>query len=406
MTPGEAMTRATDAIRRLSRDERGAAAVIVALALPVLAGAGALAVDLSQYRFIDNRLQSAADAAALAAVRDLDDRPALVATALDFAGRNVPASFGTVTGPDDVVIGIFDAATGTFTPDPGPDANAVRVAAVRSPDRGNAPRRFLGLMLGEGAATIGATAIAARQLTLQYEPPERLDLDPDAGDFNEMYAYCFDYEGSGPPESRRSQMTLIANNLSPAANANIGTVSHGNAQPVPAEIDWPVCGRGESLSFRLRNIRHAKAQPVLWGNPNAEICISGCGGPNPVRRRIGRAEHNHFTDTVISGGSEQYNLVHNVLETFRCDSANCATELADGTIPRNQRNRTPNVETRPCMPGRYMYFGWEDRPPSPQGQAGHWTDPGWTDTDYDDIVIVLRCPVTGVLGDGMARLVR
>jgi hypothetical protein len=53
-----------------------------------------------------------------------------------------------------------------------------------------------------------------------------------------------------------------------------------------------------------------------------------------------------------------------------------------------------------------MYFGWEDRPPGQPGPNANWTDPAWTDTDFDDIRIVMKCPAEGFLGDKLVRLVR
>jgi hypothetical protein len=390
--------------RRLLRDERGGIAILVAIGAAALLGAGALAVDLGHYRLTQNRLQSAADAAALAAVAELDDPATAIATAIDFAGRNVPPSYGTIITAGDVTIGVYDAETMTFTPGAGPDVNAVRVVTARSPARENGVPRALALIYGRDAATISARAIAARQRWLQYEAPEVMNLAPNAGDFNEMYAYCFDMRGDGPPESRRSQMTLIANNdPSGIAVAQSG----GRVSPVPQPIAWPRCKDGESLSFRMRNIRHVKTYPVLWDNPDARICIARCNSGNPDLRRIGRAEHNYYTDTIITGGVETHaGLAEPILERIRCDSPGCQTELADGTIPQNRTDPAPIEDNRPCTPGRYIYLGWEDRPPGRSGAHSHWTDPAWTDRDYDDIRIVLRCPSTGMLGDGLTRLVR
>jgi hypothetical protein len=358
-----------------------------------MVGAGALAVDLSQFRLAQNRLQSAADAAALAAVQRIDEPEEAVAEAVTFARRNVPDTFGTVAGEADVAVGIYDPESGTFTPGGGADANAVRVITVRSTERGNGVPRALGLIFGREGATVSAMAIAARQQHLFYEAPESVSLPPDAGDFNEMYAYCFDYKGGGSAESRRSQMTLIANN-DPSGAAVAAAMAAGvpNVGPVPNPVTWPECGEGESLSFRMRNIRHAKSFPDLWANP--------------AGRSFGRPEWNYFTDTEIINGVEHFALTEAILETIRCDSEACETELADGTIPNNQKHRDPIRDARPCMPGKYMYFGWEDRPPGRPGASSSWTDPAWTDRDYDDIRIVMKCPERGMLGDGMTRLVR
>lgn len=54
-------------IERLRRDERGGAAVMVALSLPVVVGFIALGVEVGEWYVIERRLQAAADAAAFAA---------------------------------------------------------------------------------------------------------------------------------------------------------------------------------------------------------------------------------------------------------------------------------------------------------------------------------------------------
>jgi Flp pilus assembly protein TadG len=367
---------------RLARDRRGAAATVFALAVPGLIGAAALAVDTANYFAVRSRMQAAADAAALAAVGSLDTPDQSVADAVEFAARNVPDSYGTVATAADVEIGIF-SMDGGFVPGGGADANAVRILVERSVDRGNAALPILSFILGETATTIRASAVAARQLRVQYQPPERINLDNEAGDFNEIYAYCYDPDGGGTRESRRSQMTLVSNNL--PAGTDVGAFTSGVVTENPPEtVDWPQCDVGETLSFRLRNVRHAKSLSSLWANP----------GQAP-----GRPEHNYFTDTEIENGVEQFDLGYAMLETKRCDTADSCD------VPRG-RNRTAGLEDQPCMPGKFMYFGWEDRPPGQPGASSTWTDPAWTDRDFDDIVIVLKCPSTGRLGDGLARLVQ
>jgi hypothetical protein len=376
--------------RRLAADRRGATAFVFAAFTPVLLGAGALAVDMAHYRFVDNRLQSAADSAALAGVKALDDPAVALSDAVEFAQRNVPDNYGTVTTAADVTIGVYNPVAGSFTPGGGAAANAVRVTAERSQDRGNAAPRILSAIFDLGEVRIAATAIAARELqSVQYEPPEKQDLDSEAGDFNEVYAYCYAYEGTGSPASRRSQMTLIANNM--PAGQNIITISGGVIKAVPAvPVAWPECAKDESLSFRLRNIRHAKSIPDLWKNPN---------------KAPKRPEHNFYTDTVIADGAETFNLSANILETVRCDSLDACDPSKPGSAIPKGKNRTPTLEDQPCLPGKFMYFGWEDRPPGQAGKSATWTDPAWTDRDYDDIRLVMRCPRAGILGDGMSRLV-
>lgn len=365
-------------LRRLLRDEKGAIAYSFALFAPALIGAGALAVDMANYRYVDNRLQGAADAAALAAVKAVDNQSSAKADAVLFAARNVPENFGTVTTSGDVTIGIYDPETRRFTPSNGADVNAVRVVAGRTEARNNLTPQILSVIWGKSNVEITKVAIAARQLKVQYEPPERIDLANEAADFNEIYAYCYKYEASGSQASRRSQMTLVSNNM--PNGQNIVSISKGviKKDPPGNKLVWPECKEDESLSFRLHNVRDAKSNPSLWSNPSKLV------------------RYDHYTDTHIEQGVESFELTNNILETVRCDSLDqCDPSKPGSQVPKG-KNRTPKVEKTPCLPGKYMFFGWEDRPPGASGGS---------DRDYDDIVMVMKCPRNGILGDGMTRLV-
>jgi len=372
------MHKTLDAAKSLAANRKGAIAMIAALAAPAMVGAAALAVDVGSWYYADGRLQAAADAAALAGLQVIE-RPADVpAIALNYAQENVPDTYGTVVTASDVVVGVWNPQTRVFTPGSSPDTNAVQVTAVRSEARGNRVPTILAHMFG-AAPDLQASAVAARQLNIQYEPPVSTNLSNEAHDFNELYAYCFNHAGAGPAPSRRSQMTLVSNNY--RAGRNVIADSGGFVTAVPRDpLIWPECRDGESLSFRLRNLRGAKNE---WEN-----------GRRPAPASI--VTFNHFTDTRIVRGAELYDglAAVTILETVRCDTQALCTPGSPGSPIRTGRNRTPTFSNLPCEPGKFMYFGWEDRPP----QLGS------SDRDYDDIRILMRCPRQGRLGDGFARL--
>jgi hypothetical protein len=235
--------------RAVLRDERGAVAIVVALALPALVGMGALAVDVGYYRLAHARLQGAADAGALAAAQALNDQAAAAAAGVRFAGLNVPEAFGDVTLAEDVVFGAYDRATGTFAPST-ENVNAVRVTARRNAERGNAAPRFLSAILGQGAdRDLGERHRRAHDHHHLWAP-ELFNLAPEAGDYNRVHAYCFDFAGSGPAAGRRTQEVAFAHNITPALT-----------------FQWPDCPAGQSISFRLYNIEWGKSQPARRDNP-------------------------------------------------------------------------------------------------------------------------------------------
>jgi len=389
---------------RLRKSRDGASAMIFVLSLPIMAGGVALAVDFSFYNMIHNRMQTAVDAAALAAAAQIDRNGGITSTeeiseaALGYLENELPSDFAGMTTASDVTLGVYDNASG-FRPDTSSAANAVRVRGERSQDRGNGVNQLFSALLTDDAKNISVEAIAARPINVFYQPPESRTLDPEAGDFNEIYVYCFDTMGSGPAAPRRSQMTLVSNNM--PEGQNIVQISGGRITANPAQSPtWPQCNQeGQTLSIRLRNIRHVKSNPVLWSNPNATI-----NGARP-----GRPEFNFYTDTTLDNWVERFDLQgFNILETVRCDSlAQCTPGSRNSSIPRGtNRQNSRRRETRPCEPGKYMYFGFEDRPPGQSGARSNWMQPAWTDTDYDDIRIVMRCPNSGRLGDAFVRLVQ
>jgi hypothetical protein len=365
--------------------------------MPAVLGGLALAVDVSLYRISYSRMQVAADSAALAALQTMAKGGDAKVRALEIVGGNVPEAYGEVMKNGDIEVGTYSTATG-FVAGGGANANAVRVVAMRSTSRGNAVPQIFARLFNMASTDINVQAIAARPMNVFYEPPELTNLDNEAGDFNELYVYCFDSTGTGTAESRRSQMTLMSSNM--PSNRNVVSESGGivTANPPAAEeLAWPDCNQeGQTLSFRLRNVRHVKSQRALWADPEREI----------NNRNPGRPEHNHFTDTVIVEGKETFpGLERQIVETVRCDTLDKCNTNKSGHIIPSGRNRTPTVSDTACSPGKFMYFGWEDRPQDVEGANGSWLDPAWTDRDFNDIVVVMRCPRSGTLGDGLARLV-
>jgi hypothetical protein len=346
-------------------------------------------------------MQSAVDSAALASVMQIEKKGPVESTATAMVAANIPTEFGTITNAGDVTIGTYSKGGG-FVPGNSASANAVRVIGTRSPARGNGVGRIFALLWGTEALTVRTEAIAARPSNAFYEPPEGTILDNEAGDFNEMYAYCYDMKGTGTAESRRSQMTLIANNLKPGDTTSGLTGGIYTAMP-QKPMPWPNCsGKDQSLSFRLRNVRHAKSNPKLWGNPSEVI-----SGFQP-----GRPEHNHYTDTQITNGVETFDSNTNkILETVLCDTSDKCDPSKPGTSVPTGKNRyaTKSSNTAGCSPGKFVYFGFEDRPGvngssvTPLGKG--WLEPGWTDYDYNDIAIRMKCPNSGKLADPYPRLV-
>jgi Flp pilus assembly protein TadG len=207
-------------------------------------------------------------------------------------------------------------------------------------------------------ATVTASAVARTNTVANVSaPPSMAQLDPEAGDYNQIYVYCFDAGRAGDTDKGRSQMTLIADN---------GDSTYA--------FSMPTCKENESISYRLRNVRTNKKK---WNDPKAE-------------------QYDYYTDTTFdSKGAQVYNTGYQIVETVLCDDLTECKPKSQGGILPSGKNRTPQTEKQVCEPGKFMYYGWEDRPPGL----------GWTDTDYDDIRVIVSCPTTVVKARNV-RLIR
>ncbi len=159
-------------IKCLNQFQKGSVSVLVALTLPLLVGAGALAVDLAYLHVVRNELQNDADAAALAGARKLYANgasalnwSAAAATASNAIALNRAAGHALADGL--VQTGYWDttqAATGLqglpMTPGAN-DAPAVQVSLSKSEGQNLGPARtFMASIWGVYAKPVHATAVA------------------------------------------------------------------------------------------------------------------------------------------------------------------------------------------------------------------------------------------------------
>lgn len=335
---------------RFKADRKGTVAVLFGLSVIPVAGLAGAAVDYTRATVAKAALQTAADQAALRMVilrngGKTGDVKALLAEALTDhpqLARDMAVDEGTWLTPNTQYRVTVSASIETtlfkiFKPD-------MKVAA-------------------------SATALGVSEL--QKVTVEATNLDPEAADFNELSAYCYNQvtkTRNGPidPETgRRGPFLKISDN------------TDAGVREAPKSLDI-TCGTNENISYLLKNVRNARTNPALQRTGETWL---------------------HYTDTTSDGsGVQTYNTAYrNLIETVLCDSKDqCKPRSQGGILPNNhQTERTPSVNTSVCKTGQYLYFGWEDRPPN-IGQ--------WTDRDYDDIRFVMRCPGT-IKGPFSVRLV-
>ena len=150
--------------RRDRSPTKGVVLVFVALALLVVVGCMALAVDVGYRHVVQTQLQTAADAAALAGASGLSvDQDTARHRALEYAQKN-PANGAPV---------LLQAEDVRLLPEGTAQPTAIQVTARLSPERGTAVGSFLAKLVGVDSFTIVASATATFgprdiMLTLDY----------------------------------------------------------------------------------------------------------------------------------------------------------------------------------------------------------------------------------------------
>lgn len=317
---------------------------MIALAVVPVFGAAGIAIDYTRATAAKSFFQNLADMTAIDAARvGTEGDPSKY---LDYARTTAEKAYGYALWAKDVRV---DGAWTT--------AKDYRVTIS-----GRMPTSVLSSVPGYPAEVpISASATAqVGEPIYEYQPPRVSELDPSAADYNRLYVYCYDPKKAGDRRTHgRTRMTAIADNA--------GT---------KYTYTMPDCGVGTYLSYRLYNVRNARTLREAWDSRKAE-------------------RHNYYSDTIIKGDRETYHLRYPMLETVLCDTyAQCTPQSQGGAIPEGA-NRTPQSTDKGCAPGKFMYYGWEDRPPGA----------GWSDRDYNDIRVIIECPTVRFVGTGSVRLV-
>jgi filamentous hemagglutinin len=133
---------------------------MLVIALVVLLGFAALAVDLSNLYATQAELASAAAAAATAGAIELPDESGAATIAIQFAELNMsPGTHGSVLAAADVETGFWNTTSRTFIVG-GTPVNAVRVTTRRASANGNPVGPMFGWILGSSGHDLHASATA------------------------------------------------------------------------------------------------------------------------------------------------------------------------------------------------------------------------------------------------------
>ena len=245
--------------------------------------------------------------------------------------------------------------------------------------------------------------------------PSKVDLSYEAADYNQVWVYCYDKNwattnyGNGKSARTSDEGTAkatmsgnlsftkqMATNMNTKGRADFTLIADNGGSLLT--FSMPTCATNETISYALYNSRNNRTTPSNWSKN-----YTSCG---TSLSQTGKTCYQWYTDTLRSdSGVESYATSPYQLETILCDDANCNTTTGGGVngpnadyhLTTRQTNRAP-IQATGCQAGKYMYFGWEDRPPQNQGGNGTGapyadgvSDPGG-DRDYDDIRIIVNCP--------------
>ena len=148
---------------RFLRDQRGAVLPMVGAMVLLGIGVASLAVDMGYLYTMRGKIQTTADAAALAGAGQIPNLPNIRTEALSLARQNLPEDEnGAVVTEANITHGNWNSGTRTYVQGSKP-YNAARVVAQRTADNDNAVELFFARVLGFDTVDIEASAVVLRR---------------------------------------------------------------------------------------------------------------------------------------------------------------------------------------------------------------------------------------------------
>lgn len=346
----------------LMRDRRGSVAVWFSLSLlPMLAIVGVV-IDYNRTAMVRDQMLSIGDQAALSAA--VMDDPSSAQAMIEKMIRSQLTS--DVSG-----ISIVKIDNGWV------DSSNYKVEITAKLDM-----QLLSAMPGlPDDVEIKVSAVANRVPPVyKVLPPSMSLLEPEAADYNRAYIYCFNPSRTSDADKGRRDFVPIADNATPPTDFSTKVEN------------WklPECQAGEVVSYMMRNVRNSRTNQSKWDatsdyyeyftdtrvDPNSLVLTN-----NLVGEYIDKNKKRSAVDLVNKP----------MLETIVCkDADECRPKSKGGILPDRKTDRDPAVAKEACTPGKFMYYGYEDRPGG--------------DRDYDDIRLVVSCPETIKVQDKQIRI--
>ncbi len=384
-------------------DESGNVGLVVGLSLVPLVGAAGMAIDMQSASNTRYVLQTEADAAALEVMRaavEVQTNPANEAKTQSERSSLIEQRATTILAARQSLARSRTGERAKNVALTGRWEDALKTEYTFTAS-GEVKRMFN--IAGVGGATsttpirISATAKMDVQTSSSTSVPRMANPGYSAGDYNRIYAYCYDETKKNEPSKGRSKMTPIS------SNGTSGSYVELTSGAAFRNVQMPTCQGNEVLSWRLYNLRGQRTNSNAWPLDQWNSVTKLWEQTD----RAGYQIYNHYSDTKISSGTGleeyafrgdafSYNSPIKMMETMVCDTMDQCTPGRPGAITPSGPNRNPQAQNAVCAPGKFMYMGWEDRPFLMRNTAinDYSTNNSfqWTDSDYDDITLVISCP--------------
>jgi Flp pilus assembly protein TadG len=275
------------------KDQSGSSYIILAFGVAMIFGVAGLAVDMGYAYMLRQRLQTAADAAALAASAQLSSSSSIVTIAREYAAKNMPTEqHGAVLAASDVQSGSWDPGSRTFTPGGAP-LNAVKVTVRRSATNNNSVPTFFARVLGFGSVDVVTSAVAtfatadAWDLNIVQDVTSSFSAEiGDARDGNQALLDCIQQNSSGDSQVGITAFTGEATNLAPLSGIGDG---YDQLSAVVSSLDrcgrtgMPACSGthvGAGMESALAQFTD-EGYEASSSSAGQAIVIVGDGNPNP-----------------------------------------------------------------------------------------------------------------------------
>jgi Flp pilus assembly protein TadG len=257
-----------------TRSRRGAIIFLTAFLIIVFLGMIAFAVDLGYIFTAKTQLQTAADSAALAAAATMGSvEDESVRKAKEFAGLNKIGPESVVINDSDVVYGLWDTNSKTFTESPAGYGNAVRVTARADASTSGAVPLFFGAIFGRPSVDLAASAVATtnpRDICFIVDLSSSMNDDTDPGKTTSINN---NYAGAGT-----AMMQKLFNDLNFGTYSSSGPHYAAGVPVLPATVSGTTASTGTVANLYKTKVSNGVTTyigPLFYKNAKNKTSYNG-----------------------------------------------------------------------------------------------------------------------------------